>query len=226
MAGGQLPIAMTPTGAPFISSSAPEIIIQPLYDSVLLTGNIQGNISMFQQGIGTQLTYAAGFGAAGSSLLNVVTAKTLNWTVQPAQGAGRLGMPQTFRIERTNAWLNTDVEQRQGRAITDNTSFAFIVDDKPYWKTQIRHMAGGPTPSGFAGNTAITQWNMGPSDSMAGMKFPIPIALPAQHDFRGELNFDRAINLANPFAEAESPNLTAPVKLTVTLYGALSRAVK
>lgn len=224
MAG--LPISVTPTGAPFISSSAPEIIIQPLYDSILLTGNLQGTVTMFQQGIGTPLAYAAGFGVAGSSILNTSTTKTLAWTVLPAQGAGRLGMPQTFRIERVNSWLNSDVEQRQGRALLDNTSFQFIVDDKPYWKTQLRHMAGGPSPTGFAGNTAITQWNMGPAHSDAGMRFPLGIALPSQHDFRAEVAFDRAINLANPFAEAESPNLTSPVKLTVTIYGPLSRAVK
>lgn len=224
MAG--LPISVTPTGAPFISSSAPEIIIQPLYDSILLSGTIQGNLTMFQQGIGSQLTFAAGFGAAGCSILNTVTAKTLSWTVFPGQGAGRLGMPQTYRIERTNCWVNTDIDFRQGQALFDNTSFQFIVDDKPYWKTQLRHMAGGPAPTGFAGNTAITQWNAGPNDSYAGLKFPLAIALPSQHDFRAELNFDRAINLGNPLAEAQDPNITCPVKLTVTLFGALSRAVK
>lgn len=221
-----LPVVVTPTGAPFISSSAPEIIIQPLYDSILLTGTLTGTLTMFQQGIGTPLTFAAGFGVAGSSILNTSTAKTLAWTVLPAQGAGRLGMPQTFRIERTNAWLSTDIDFRQGQALLDNTSFQWIVDDKPYWKTQLRHMAGGPAPTGFSGLGAITQWNAGPVDSMAGLKFPVAIALPSQHDFRAELNFDRAINLANPIAEAQSPNLTIPVKLTVTIYGALSRAVK
>lgn len=224
MAG--LPVVVTPTGAPFISSTAPEIIIQPLYDSILLTGNLSGTLTMFQQGIGTPLTYAAGFGVAGSSILNTSTAKTLAWTVLPAQGAGRLGMPQTFRIERTNAWLSTDIDFRQGQALIDNTSFQWIVDDKPYWKTQLRHMAGGPAPTGFSGLGAITQWNAGPTDSMAGLKFPVPIALPSQHDFRAELGFDRTINLANPIGEVVSPALTIPVKLTVTIYGALSRAVK
>lgn len=222
----QLPTMVTPTGVEFIASSNPEIIIQPLYDSVLLTGTVQGQVSFFQSGIGSQLVYAAGFGVAGSSLLNTVTAKTLNWTLFIGQGAGRLGMPQTFRIERMNAWFNTDVEQRQGRAISDNTAFIFSVDDKPYIKGQLRHLLGGGAPTGFAGNTAVTQWNGGPTDSQAGIRFPIPIGIPSQHDFLGQVQFDRPIDLANPFAEAQSPALTAPVKLTWTLWGAFSRAVK
>lgn len=222
----RLPTMVTPTGVEFISSANPEIIIQPLYDAVLLTGNVQGQISFFQAGIGSQLVYALGFGVNNSSLLNSVTTKTLNWTIFIGQGAGRLGMPQTFRIERMNAWFNTDIEQRQGRAISDNTAFVFQVDDKPYIKGQLRHLLGGPAPSGFAGNTAITQWNGGPNDSMAGMRFPIPIGIPSQHDFLGNIQFDRPINLANPFNELVSPELTAPVKLSWTLYGAFSRAVK
>jgi hypothetical protein len=221
-----LPTSVTPTGVEFISSSAPEVIIQPLYDSVLLSGVVNGTISMFQQGIGTPLTFAAGFGVSGATILNSITTKTLNWTIFPGQGAGRLGMPQTFRIERCSAWVQSDAEFRQARAVLDLASFQFIVDDKPYWKTQLRHIAGGSSPSGFAGNTAITQFNLGPADSQGGMRFPIPVGIPSQHDFRGELNFDRSINFANPLEEVQSPALQSVVKLTVTLPGALSRAIK
>lgn len=226
MANG-LPVAVTPTGGSFISSAFPEVITQPLYDAILLTGSLSGQLTMFQQGTGAPLTFATGFGVAGSgSILALTTSKTINWTYFPGQGAGRLGTPQTFRVERMNSWFNTDIEQRQLRAITDNTAFTFQVDDKPYIKVQLRHILGGTGPTGFAGNTAITQINGGPVQSDAGLKFPIPITIPSQHDFMGILNFDRTINLANPFNEEVSPALASAVKLTVTLYGALSRAVK
>lgn len=225
MANGSLPLAKTPTGGVFIASSFPEIISQPLFDAIPLSGTLQGDTAMFQQGIGSPLTYAAGFGAVGS-ILNTVTNKTINWTFFSGQGAGRLGTPQTYRIERMNMWFSSDAEQRQLRAVLDNTAWTFEVDDKPYIKVQLRHIAGGSAPTGFAGNTAITQINAGPVGSKEGLTFPIPIALPSQHDFRGRLSFDRAINLANPFNEAVSPALATVLKLTVSLYGALSRAVK
>lgn len=219
-----LPVQRTPTGGTFISSAFPEVISQPLYDSILLTGTVQGDISVFQQGIGTNLTYAAGFGVVGSILAATAT-KTINWTFFRGQ-AGRLGTPQTFRIERMNAWFSTDVEQRQLRAITDNTAYTFQVDDKPYIQVQLRHILGGNAPTGFAGTTAITQINGGPVGSKEGLGFPIAITIPSQHDFLGRLQFDRAINMANPFEEDPSPDLATAVKLTVNLFGGLSRAVK
>jgi len=224
MNGQGLPIQRTPTGGTFVSSAFPEVISQPLYDSILLTGIVQGDVSVFQQGIGTNLLFAAGFGAVGSILAATAT-KTINWTFFRGQ-AGRLGTPQTYRIERMNSWFSTDVEQRQLRALLDNTAYSFIVDDKPYIQTQLRHIAGGNAPTGFAGTTAITQINAGPVGSKEGLGFPIPITIPSQHDFQGRLIFDRPVNLANPFNEAVSPALTTAVKLTISLYGALSRAVK
>lgn len=218
-----LPVQRTPTGGTFISSAFPEVISQPLYDAVLLTGTIQGEISLFQQGIGTQLVYAAGFGVVGS-ILAATNVKTINWTFFRGQ-AGRLGTPQTFRIERMNAWFSTDIDFRQLQALSDNTAYAFQVDDKPYIQVQLRHILGGNGPTGFAGNTAITQINGGDVDSKAGLGFPIAITIPSQHDFQGKLLFDRAIDLANPLAQPDTALVTA-VKLTVTLYGALSRAVK
>lgn len=226
---GMLPLSRTPTGGVFISSSFPEIITQPLYDSTLLSGTIQGDQTVFQQGIGSQLNFAAGFGVPGvgngCSILNTVTQKTLNWTFFRGQ-AGRLGTPQTFRIERMNAWFNSDIDQRQLRAIVDNTAWVFQVDDKPYVQVQLRHILGGPAPTGFSGVVAITQINGGPVGSREGLHFPIPIAIPSQHDFQGRIQFDRAINLANPFEAAVSPALNCPVKITFNLYGPLSRAVK
>lgn len=219
-----LPVQRTPTGGTFISSAFPEVISQPLYDSILLTGTVQGDVSVFQQGIGSQLTYAAGFGAVGSILAATAT-KTINWTFFRGQ-AGRLGTPQTFRIERMNAWFSTDVEQRQLRAITDNTAYTFQVDDKPYIQVQLRHILGGNAPTGFAGTTAITQINGGPVGSKEGLGFPIAITIPSQHDFLGRLQFDRAIDLSNPFEEDPSPDLATAVKMTISLYGGLSRAVK
>ncbi len=219
-----LPVQRTPTGGTFISSAFPEVISQPLYDSILLTGTVQGDISVFQQGIGSQLTYAAGFGVVGSILAATAT-KTINWTFFRGQ-AGRLGTPQTFRIERMNSWFSTDVEQRQLRAILDNTSYTFQVDDKPYIQVQLRHIAGGNAPTGFAGTTAITQINAGPTGSKEGLGFPVPITIPSQHDFLGRLNLDRPVNMANPFNEVVNPALVTAVKLTISLYGALSRAVK
>lgn len=219
-----LPVQRTPTGGTFISSAFPEVISQPLYDAVLLTGTLQQDISVFQQGIGTPLIFAAGFGLVGS-ILALTGVKTINWTYFRGQ-AGRLGTPQTYRIERMNAWFSTDVEQRQLRAVSDNTAYSFIVDDKPYIQVQLRHILGGNAPTGFAGTTAITQINGGPSGSKEGLGFPIAITIPSQHDFQGRLQFDRAINMANPFEEVPSPALTTAVKLTISLYGALSRAVK
>lgn len=224
MNGNGLPVQRTPTGGTFISSAFPEVISQPLYDSVLLTGTLQGELSVFQQGIGTPLAFAAGFGLVGS-ILALTGTKTINWTFFRGQ-AGRLGTPQTFRVERMNAWFSTDVEQRQLRAITDNTAWAFIVDDKPYIQVQLRHILGGNAPTGFAGTTAITQINGGPTGSKEGLGFPIAITIPSQHDFQGRLSFDRPINLSNPFNEAVDPGLVTAVKLTVNMYGGFSRAVK
>ena len=219
-----LPVQRTPTGGTFISSAFPEVISQPLYDSVLLTGVVGGEIPLFQQGIGAALAFAAGFGVVGSIL--VIATKTLNWTFFRGQSAGRLGTPQTYRIERMNCWLSTDIDQRQLRAVLDNVAWVFEVDDKPYIQTQLRHIAGGNAPTGFAGNTAITQINAGPTGSKEGLGFPVPITLPSQHDFRGRLIFDRNIDMGNPFAEVIDPDITIAVKLTISLYGALSRAVK
>lgn len=224
MAGGRLPVSRTPTGGTFIDSGFPEVIFQPLYDSVLLTGTLAQEIAVFQQGIGTNLVFAAGFGVVGSIL--VIPAKTINWTFFRGQAAGRLGTPQTYLINRMNAWFSTDVEQRQLRAVLDNTAWVFDVDDKPYIQVQLRHIAGGNAPTGFSGVAAITQINAGPVGSLEGLMFNVPITLPSNHDFRGRLLLDRAINMANPFAETPSPDLVTAVKLTISLYGELSRAVK
>lgn len=224
MAGGRLPVSRTPTGGTFIDSGFPEVIFQPLYDSVLLTGTITGEIPVFQQGIGSALTFAAGFGVVGSIL--VIPSKTINWTWFRGQAAGRLGTPQTYLIERMNAWFSTDVDQRQLRAMLDNAAWEFDVDAKPYIQVQLRHIAGGNAPTGFSGVAAITQINAGPVGSLEGLNFGTPITIPSNHDFQGKLLLDRAINFANPFAEAISPALVTAVKLTISLYGNLSRAVK
>ena len=163
MPAGTLPVARTHAGGKYIDFSKFEVIDQPLWDSLDLTGTTSFNTStLFQtpQGQGT---------------------KTIVDTNM--ESAGTLSAPKNQLVTGVSIVSNADLNIGDLKTFTNEVVFTFTIADKQIFRLPC-HMLGKAMLSGFAGSALFDYAAIGAPGVRQGYKLRYPFVIPTQQSFQ------------------------------------------
>jgi len=160
---GTLPISRTHAGGKYIDFSKFEVIDQPLWDSLNLTGTTS---------FSSQVLFQQARGQGGKTAVDT-----------NMEAAGLLSAPKNQLVTGISVVTNADLNITDLKALTNQGVFTFTIADKQIFNLPV-HMLGKAMLSGFAGSALFDYAALGAPGVRHGYKLRYPFVIPTQQSFQ------------------------------------------